>query len=173
MTNHWAVVPAAGQGKRIDSKLPKQYIRVDGMCILDYSIQALLNCEAIMRVIVPLDNSDTYWQTTQSASDHRVQVCPGGSQRFLSVKNALDMLSDEAEDDDWVVVHDSVRPCLQTEDLKRLLQAIEDEAVGGIAVMPVSDSIKHVDGGYVQRSLNRNDLVRAATPQIFRYGDTV
>lgn len=169
MSNCWGVVPAAGQGLRLGGETVKQYIKVEGGYVLDHSIQALLECREINKIVVAIRESDRLWETTQAAGNERVTTCNGGDNRFASVANALNILSDKADDMDWVVVHDGVRPCLHGEDIRLLLRTIEHEPAGGIAVMPVDDTIKRVDGEYIEGTLDRNALMRAATPQIFRY----
>ena len=167
---HWAIVPSAGEGTRAATNIPKQYIKINGTCVVEYSIQALLECEKINKVIVALSPSDQYWEATKVAAHPKVRSCLGAKYRFESVANALKTLSDMAADDDWVIVHDAVRPCLLTQDLIKMLKEIETEPAGGIAVMPVSDTIKTVEGDYINKTLKREELLRAATPQIFRYG---
>ena len=167
----WGIVPAAGIGARIGGEVPKQYAKVDGVCILDYSIRALLACRAMQTIVVAVAAQDQWWNDTNAARDARVQTCMGGEHRFASVANALNHMDSVAEvaDDDWIAVHDGVRPCLVSKDIEYLLNEIAAEAAGGILAVPIDDTVKRVDGGYVCETLERNHLIRAATPQVFRY----
>lgn len=84
---------------------------------------------------------------------------------------ALDALESSAGHDDWVLVHDAARPCLRTEDVERLLDAVRDDPVGGLLAARVADTIKVDDGrGRAARTADRSSLWRALTPQAFRYG---
>lgn len=170
MAKCWGVVPAAGGGKRMGTEVPKQYIKVEGSYILDYSIRALLSCGAIEKVTVALAQRDQWWYDTDASQNARVQSCRGGEHRFASVINALNHLTAAGVSaDDWIVVHDGVRPCLARRELEHLLSEIADEAAGGILAIPIDDTVKRINGGYIRETLERKHLARAATPQIFRY----
>ncbi len=168
---HWGIVPAAGEGARMGAEAPKQYLKAEGTYILDHSIRALLACDAIEKIVVALAPQDTRWNDTDASRDARVLSCAGGAHRFASVVKALDHLGSKADisDDDWIVVHDGARPCLARRDLERLLHEIADEPTGGILALPIDDTVKHLDDGYIDKTLERERLVRAATPQVFRY----
>ncbi|HYW76760.1 MAG TPA: 2-C-methyl-D-erythritol 4-phosphate cytidylyltransferase, partial [Gammaproteobacteria bacterium] len=72
--------------------------------------------------------------------------------------------------DDWVLVHDAARPCLQAEDLANLMETLKDDAVGGLLAAPVVDTLKRVDEqGRAAGTQDRSGLWRALTPQMFRY----
>lgn len=168
----WGVVPAAGVGVRMDGGVPKQYLPLAGASVLDRSLAALLEHPAMQAVVVALSAKDDRWSKSAFAGDARVLQCTGGSSRAESVANALAALDGLAAADDWVAVHDAVRPCLRASDLDRLLReaATEDSgAAGVILVVPIADTLKQVAGGYVERTLDRNRIVRAVTPQVFRY----
>ena len=164
----WGVVPAAGCGARMNGDVPKQYLPLGGVSVLDRSLAALLAHPAIGTVMVALSAIDDRWSESRFANDARVLSCTGGSSRAESVRNALEALSALAGDD-WVAVHDAVRPCLRGTDLARLLSEAADEQAGAILVVPISDTVKQVAGDYVERTLDRERVVRVATPQVFRY----
>src|SRR5688572_10867650 len=109
---YWAVVPAAGIGSRMVSDAPKQYLPLAGRTVIDWSLQALLNCASIQRVIVAVAPGDARWISLGFASNARVRATMGGGQRAASVLNGLQALAADAHDDDWVLVHDAARPCL-------------------------------------------------------------
>ncbi|MGH8401896.1 MAG: 2-C-methyl-D-erythritol 4-phosphate cytidylyltransferase, partial [Gammaproteobacteria bacterium] len=80
-------------------------------------------------------------------------------------------LRDELKEDDWVLVHDAVRPCLHPDDIDRLIQTLAHDPVGGILGTPLTDTVKRVDEAHVIRETpDRQQLWRAFTPQMFRYG---
>jgi 2-C-methyl-D-erythritol 4-phosphate cytidylyltransferase len=167
----WAVVPAAGRGERFGGRRPKQYIEVLGRPVLSWSLSALLAEPAICAVVVALSDGDRRFARLPEATDPRVRTCRGGVRRELSVASALDALADEARDADWVLVHDAARPCLQLGDLRALVNAVRNDPVGGLLAVPVADSLK-AEGRdrRSDRTVPREGLWRALTPQMFRYG---
>jgi 2-C-methyl-D-erythritol 4-phosphate cytidylyltransferase len=167
----WAVVLAAGRGERFGSPIPKQYQRLLGRAVLDWSIASLLAEPSIEAVIVTLARGDRRWSRSRYARHRRVRTCVGGNRRERSLANALAELATHASDTDWVVVHDAARPCLQIRDLRRLLTTTERDPVGGLLAAPVSDTLKRsADGRHSDETIDRRQLWRAATPQVFRYG---
>jgi 2-C-methyl-D-erythritol 4-phosphate cytidylyltransferase len=167
----WAVVPAAGSGSRMDSGLPKQYLEVGGACILEHSVQALLACERIHGVVVALHPEDNRARQLPVFTDKRVQRVTGGEQRSDSVLAALTALLAQGELEDWVLVHDAARPCLQLAELRRLIDRVTATDTGGILAEPMMDTVKQSGANdRVLRTLDRSRLWRAQTPQMFRLG---
>ena len=167
----WAVVPAAGRGERFGGSRPKQYVPLLGRPVLSWSLAALLAEPSISGVVVALAPGDRRFTRLPEARDPRVRRCAGGARRELSVANALAALEGEARDHDWVLVHDAARPCLHRDDLRALLDAVDDDAVGGLLALPLSDTLKVADArGCSSRTLPRDGLWRALTPQMIRYG---
>lgn len=167
----WAVVPAAGRGERFGGRVPKQYERILGRPVLSWTLAALLAERTIRRVVVALAADDRRFGRLGEASDARVRVCPGGVERSMSVANALESLAGAARDEDWVLVHDAARPCLQAADLRALIDGVGRDPVGGLLAVPVGETLKRAgSNGRIERTVSRDDLWRAMTPQMFRYG---
>jgi len=167
----WAVVPAAGRGERYGGRAPKQYERILGRHVLSWTLAALLAERSIRRVVVAIAAGDRRFGRLDEASDARVQACPGGAERSISVANALEALAGEARDEDWVLVHDAARPCLQAADLRALIDGVGRDPVGGLLAVPVGETLKRAgSNGRVERTVSRDGLWRAMTPQMFRYG---
>ena len=168
----WAVLPAAGIGSRMGGDLPKQYIEVAGATIFEHSLRALLACRQLTAVIVALHPGDSRAATLDILADARVQAVAGGAERSNSVLAGLGALAGQAAPDDWVLVHDAARPCLQREDSARLIARVIDRGIGGILAEPIVDTVKQADAdGLVAATLDRNALWRAQTPQMFRLGE--
>lgn len=73
--------------------------------------------------------------------------------------------------EDWVMVHDAVRPCVRGDDIDRLILEGGSHAVGGVLGMPVRDTMKRVDrSGNIEDTVSRDRLWHAFTPQMFRLG---
>jgi 2-C-methyl-D-erythritol 4-phosphate cytidylyltransferase len=167
----WAVVPAAGRGNRFGGRTPKQYAALCGEPMLSWTLRALLADRGMAGVMVALAPGDRRWRRIPESSDRRVHSCVGGERREVSVARALEALADRARDHDWVLVHDAARPCLRREDLAALAAALDDDPVGGLLAVPVSDTLKRDDGrGRAAHTVSRDSLWRALTPQMFRYG---
>jgi 2-C-methyl-D-erythritol 4-phosphate cytidylyltransferase len=98
----------------------------------------------------------------------RVLKC-GGPTRALSVRNALEALASDIDDEDWVLVHDAARPCLDAEALDRLIVGLADDEVGGLLATPVADTLKRADADRrAVATQSREGLWQAQTPQMFR-----
>jgi len=167
----WAVVLAAGRGERFGAGVPKQYRRLLGRTVLEWSLGALLAERRIDAVLVALAPGDRRWARLEYAEDPRVMTCEGGTKREHSLRAALDALQGRADDRDWIVVHDAARPCLRAEDLARLLNQVGGDPVGGLLAVPLSDTLKRADrNGRSRGTVGRESLWRALTPQMFRYG---
>jgi 2-C-methyl-D-erythritol 4-phosphate cytidylyltransferase len=170
-TRRWAVLLAAGRGERFGSRTPKQYQPLLGRRVIDWSIAALLAEPSIETVLVALARGDRRFSRSRYATHPRVHSCTGGNRRERSLANALAQLAGDADEADWIVVHDAARPCLQASDLRRLLAATARDRVGGLLAAPVSDTLKSSpDGKRSGETIDRRRLWRAATPQVFRYG---
>jgi 2-C-methyl-D-erythritol 4-phosphate cytidylyltransferase len=167
----WVVVPAAGVGRRLGADIPKQYLDLAGRPVIDYSLRLFLEHLRISGVVAALDPADAYWEGTPLADHAHIMRAAGGAERCHSVLNALDELAPIADEMDWVLVHDAARPCLRAEDLDRLLDAVSDHPVGGLLGVPVRDTMKQAGpDGAVLRTVPREDLWHAFTPQMFRLG---
>jgi 2-C-methyl-D-erythritol 4-phosphate cytidylyltransferase len=167
----WAIVPAAGRSERFGRAQPKQYSPLRGRPVLSWSLRALLAEPSIAAVVVAIAPGDRRFARLPEAREARVRSCVGGPRREISVANALRALEHEARDEDWVLVHDAARPCLRRSDLRALIAGVGDDPVGGLLAVPLGDTLKAaaVDGRS-DRTVPREGLWRALTPQMFRYG---
>jgi 2-C-methyl-D-erythritol 4-phosphate cytidylyltransferase len=168
----WAVVPAAGRGERMDDPTPKQYHRLAGRAVLQWSIEAMLEVDAIRGVMVALAPDDRHWHRLAAAGHPRVHTCTGGAQRSASVRAGLQALLDRgAGPTDAVLVHDAARPAVRVTAVKRLLAAAAGEADGGLLALPVRDTLKRDGGDHrVADTIARDGLWQAQTPQLFPLG---
>ncbi len=175
MTNSelWLVVPAAGIGQRMNAECPKQYLKIANRFILDITLSRLLDNAPFKGCMVPLSARDHWWPDSESAKDDRIQTCTGGKERADSVLSALHALEEQADDNDWVLVHDAARPCLHSHDLANLIDTLFEHPVGGLLAAPVADTLKQAGEGVppeVEQTVDRRRLWRALTPQMFRFG---
>jgi 2-C-methyl-D-erythritol 4-phosphate cytidylyltransferase len=167
---YWVVIPAAGRGSRFGSELPKQYCELAGRRVIEHSINVFLKRTEFSAIVVALHPEDTLFQTLSIATDSRIRMTTGGSERADSVERALQTLVGEAHDDDWVLVHDAARPCLSDTELSDLLAGAAEADHGALLALPVVDTVKRVGEGLnVEETVDRSQLWRALTPQMFRY----
>jgi 2-C-methyl-D-erythritol 4-phosphate cytidylyltransferase len=168
---HWVIVPAAGHGARFGAELPKQYSPLLGRPMLSWTLAALLAEPRLHGIVVALAPGDVHWHSIPEMTDPRVRRCAGGDRREHTVARGLDALAGEAQETDWVLVHDAARPCLRREDIALLIDALAQDPVGGLLALPLGDTLKRADES--DRSLEtvpREQLWRALTPQMFRFG---
>ena len=167
---HWAVVPAAGVGKRMGGDCPKQYLPLLGKTILERTLDRLLSHPDIAGVVVAISTDDAYWpEIAPYYQDKKLYVAEGGQERCHSVLNGLTLLQEHASANDWVLVHDAARPCLTEKDISQLIASLCNDEVGGILGVPVADTLKRVgNDDQIEATVDRSNLWRALTPQMFR-----
>ena len=170
------IVVAAGLGRRfyadksIIGALPKQYQQIGDNSVLAHSIKAF-DAADVTGITVVLHPQDLHWpKQPKITSEHPVHTTTGGEQRHDSVRNGIKSL--QADPQDWVLVHDAARPCVSQQEIQALIDACSSQQQGGLLVKPISDTIKCSDDGTtVSKTLDRNQLYAALTPQMFRCGD--
>jgi len=161
------VVPAAGVGKRMRASCPKQYLTINDKTILEHTVQRLLNHEAICHVVIALGEFDEYFPTTSLANNSNVTRVIGGKERVDSVLAGLKILNTEQEQ--WVLVHDAARPCVQHKDLTQLIKYCVENDHGGILAAPVRDTMKQATStGIIDKTLDRSQMWHALTPQMYK-----
>jgi len=173
MTNSikfWAIVPAAGVGKRMQADRPKQYLELAGKTVIEHTLLRLLQSDVFAGIAVAVSEEDPYWPDLAVSKHKHIITAPGGKERADSVLSGLRAIRDQASDDDWVLVHDAARPCITATDIHHLINSLVDDKVGGILALASPDTLKQVQGIGITGTLDRSHIWRALTPQMFRYG---
>lgn len=172
----WAVVPAAGSGRRFGGELPKQYATIDAQPLLYWTLMRLAQVPRISGLAVVLAADDPFWPGWDMLGGKPLITAIGGAERADSVLAGLQSLPAAVSSDAFVLVHDAARPCVRAGDIDRLIDAVGD-GDGGLLAAPVSDTIKQQQSTVaehplptVARTVSRADLWRALTPQMFRRG---
>jgi 2-C-methyl-D-erythritol 4-phosphate cytidylyltransferase/2-C-methyl-D-erythritol 2,4-cyclodiphosphate synthase len=172
---YWLVMPAAGSGRRFGGASPKQYATLLGRAVIEWALTPFLGDARCAGIVVAIAPEDAEWVRIAA----RMAAAPltavlGGTHRSLSVRHALAALASRAAPSDWVLVHDAARPCLQCEDLERLLTQLAAHPLGGLLALPAADTLKRATDGEasarIAATVDRAALWRALTPQMFRYG---
>jgi 2-C-methyl-D-erythritol 4-phosphate cytidylyltransferase len=159
--NFWAVVPAAGVGKRMNADRPKQYLGLTGKTVIEHTLSRLLQANVFSAVAVAISAEDPYWPELDVAKHELIITTPGGKERADSVLSGLKAIRDKANDDDWVLVHDAARPCLTTGDIHLLIDTLVNDEVGGILALSSHDTLKNVQGYDILGTLDRQALEEA------------
>lgn len=157
------IIPAAGVGKRMQSVVPKQYLDIDGMTILDRTIDKFISLEFINKVIVALSPNDDYFRDSKFLNNPKLLVVLGGKERCDSVYNGILAATSE-----YVLVHDAARPCVLTSDIQLLVDKCSNDN-GGLLVSRIPDTIKKAnEHNEVISTIPRDNVYRALTPQYFK-----
>ena len=163
----WVVLVAAGTGERLGADRPKAFVQLAGRPLLAESLGRLAGASRIDGIVIAAPagwERETTELGSQLGEGKVVEVVTGGATRAESVARALAAVPEEAR---VVVVHDAARALVDEAVLGRVLAALDAGWDGAIPGMPVSDTVKRVEGDRVLETLDRGSLVAAQTPQAF------
>lgn len=172
MTDFYALIPAAGSGSRMQGPVPKQYLELLGQPLLWYTLSSLMH-PLITHVYIVLAPGDSHFgfMNTMEFQGRITPLYCGGESRSQSVRNGLKCLENQLQADDFILVHDAARPCLDNDSLDRLLELGSKDPVGAILGLPVRDTLKRMGPDCtIENTVDREGLWVAQTPQMFRYG---
>ena len=170
-----AIIPAAGLGTRMGGDQPKQFLELDGVPLIIFTLRRLAACAAITEFFIATRAEDVAAlqdKVTKAELGRPARVVPGGDTRQQSVGNALEQVDPATE---IVVVHDAVRPFVTTAHVERV---IAEARVRGAAILgiPAIDTVKEVkraslpeDVALISATIPRERIVLAQTPQVFNY----
>ena len=160
------LIPAAGEGHRLGSSLPKALVPLGGRPLLSVTL-SIFDGIPFLRGVVTAPASNR--EAVERAAGRRFPVIAGGASRAESVALGAAFLA--AGPRDFVVIHDAARPFVSTEEAEQVIAAAE-ETGAAIAVVPVADTLKRWDGSRILGTVDREEITAAATPQVFR-GDVL
>ena len=165
-TRLWAVVPAAGSGSRFSKTELKQYQYIQNCTVLEHTVNRL-NTLDLAGCVLAIGENDNFARTLSFDHKEKLHFCLGGAERVHSVLNALIYLSDIADENDWVLVHDAARPCVARDSLEQLVNSAIQNNQSAILAIPVRDTLKQVHtGNQIEKTVSRELLWQAQTPQI-------
>ena len=169
-----AILPAAGLGTRMGAEVPKQFLELDGVPLVVFTLRRLAQCDAITEFLIATRAEEVEALEQRLAKENlgrrRVRVVRGGETRQQSVGNALSQVSAGT---DLVLVHDAVRPLVTRELIDRV---IAEAGARGAAILgiPAIDTVKEVrrsslpeDVALISATVLRERIVLAQTPQVF------
>lgn len=170
----YVILPAAGLGTRMAGREPKQFLALGGVPILIHSLRAFAAVPRIGSICVAVRKTEMERVESQIVDYgfvERVQVVEGGDNRQESVAHALAAI--DAQPEDIVLVHDAVRPLIDSATIDRTIDAVIEHGAA-IVGMPAIDTIKQVErtahGAQIVSTIPRESIVYAQTPQGFRFG---
>lgn len=167
---YWAVVPAAGVGKRMGASIPKQYLSLCGEAVIAHTLRKLAAIDEIEGIVLSLASDDGWWPELDLDLAKPLVVVEGGEERVHSVYNAVSYFErNETAIPNWFLVHDAARPCVRLDDIRKLIDTVQAHPCGGILAARVRDTMKRSSGnGGITETVNRSNLWHALTPQLFR-----
>jgi 2-C-methyl-D-erythritol 4-phosphate cytidylyltransferase len=170
-----AIIPAAGLGTRMGADQPKQFLELDGMPLIIFTLRRLAECAAITDIFIATRSDDIAGlqeKVNQAGLGRPARVVLGGATRQESVANALAEVDPSTE---IVLVHDAVRPFVTRAQIERV---IGEARTRGAAILgiPAIDTVKEVkraslpeDVALISSTIPRERIVLAQTPQVFSY----
>ncbi len=167
--SYFVIIPAGGIGTRMKNNIPKQYLPVKGKSILEHTLNCFINYSKFEKLVVVINKADKHWPLLKF-NHPKLITALGGKERCNSVLSGLQALEPFANENDWILVHDAVRPFLQVSDIDKLINEINGDPVGGLLGVPLKNTIKRIDDTqHVLETLDRRKIWEALTPQMFRY----
>ena len=163
--NRYTIIVAGGSGSRFGATIPKQFVALAGKPLLMHTIKAFHNYDNAMKIIVALPAEHmSLWQDLclQHSFEIKHLAIEGGSNRFESVRNALETIKDSKG---LVAIHDGARPLVTKELIQKGFETAEMCGTA-IPAVPVTDSIRQLDR-QGSHTVNRESFVAVQTPQIF------
>ena len=168
-----AILPAAGLGTRMGAETPKQFLELDGVPIVLWSLRRIASCELVTDIIIAT-RADEIARLEERVRAEKfkqpVRVLRGGDSRQDSVANALEQIPSDTE---IVLVHDAVRPFVTREQVCRVIQEARS-CKAAILGVPAMDTVKEVkraslpeDVALITATIPRERIVLAQTPQAF------
>src|ERR1700686_2706608 len=169
-----AILPAAGLGTRMGAETPKQFLELDGVPVLIFTLRRLADCPAITGFVIATRTEEVDSVAARVAKENLgcpVRVVRGGDTRQDSVANALSEIPSDA---DLILVHDAVRPLVTRDQIERVIaEAVScDAAILGVPPMETLKKVKRTsfpaDVALITATIPRERVVLAQTPQVFR-----
>lgn len=173
ITRFYALIPCGGTGTRAGTALPKQYQPIAGKPMVAHTLVAFAAVPRITQLLTVLSKDD-HWFASHFGATYSIAACAGCT-RATTVFNGLKaLLNLGATAQDWVLVHDAARCLVTPAQINALIDACENDAVGGLLALPLADTLKSADAqARVSETISRGDKWLAQTPQMFRIGQLI
>ena len=169
----FAVIPCAGFGSRAGTATPKQYQEIGGLPMVVHTLKAFAGVARMAQGVLVLAPDDVHMEGVLAAHPQPLFETSrtGGATRAESVLAGLrELVKQGVHDTDWVLVHDAARCLVTPELINALIDACQDDEVGGLLAHRLADTLKTESNGRVAQTVDRADKWLAQTPQMFRVG---
>lgn len=165
--DYYVVIPAAGQGKRMNAGMNKLFIKLNNIPVIIHTLNVFEQDHDCKGIVLAVNENEVNYFIELIRQYHIkkvIKIVNGGEERQNSVYNGLKALQDE---DAIVLIHDGARPFIKTSTIQELVQCATrfDSA---IVAVPVKDTIKAVHNNIVKKTVERSSLWSVQTPQAFR-----
>lgn len=173
MQKNIGIILAAGRGSRMNSDIPKQFLKIDNKDVFIYSLQSFSDAGIDEIILIISEEYEEYVnETLKEYSLFNIHIVYGGSERYYSVFNALDYIDKSGIECKYILIHDAARPVIKSEIIKEMTNKANDENIASlIPGVKVKDTIR--DMALINKKeisvIDRNNLVSIQTPQIFKY----
>jgi len=165
----FAIIPAAGSGTRLGGRVKKQFLPLKGKPIIVHTLQRFEHCSDVDEIIVAVPESDVV-DIEALLSRYRIhkvsKAIAGGQKRQDSVRNALNLIT--ANDNDIILVHDAVRPFIDSKKISQVIKACKEFEAAVVAVQPKDTIRRSTGGGFFDQTVDRTALWLVQTPQAFK-----
>jgi 2-C-methyl-D-erythritol 4-phosphate cytidylyltransferase len=159
-----AIIVAAGKGARLKSRTPKAFVKLGGRMLVEYSLRAYQSSHKVGEIVLVIPERHISDLSFLFAAFPKLRVIiPGGAERADSVRAGMSACGKNAG---VILIHDAARPLISVRDIDRVIVAAKRYGAAILAA-PVTDTIKLVKGWAIARTVERNDLWKAQTPQGF------
>jgi len=160
------IIPAAGQGKRMQAGKNKLFLKINEMPIFIHTLKIFeqdSSCNQIWLVINPEEEQEMKEWIDKFGIQKNIHFVSGGKERQYSIYNAVKLL----ENNSVVLVHDAARPFIHTNQIEKLTEVAKENGAAVLAV-PIKDTVKKISGDTVDKTIDRSSLWAIQTPQAFR-----
>lgn len=169
MQDFGVILLSAGSGSRMNSSIPKQYMKIMGKPVLYYSLRCFEDCPFVKEIVIVASEGDIGMVKKDIVDAYGItkvkKITPGGKERYNSVHNGLKVL----DKTDYVMIHDGARPCIDSGILERLKDSVIRDKACTPAVLSKDTIIISDEDGYIKATPDRSSVWNVQTPQTFEY----
>ena len=168
---NFAIIVAAGRGKRMDENTNKVFLPLLGKPMAYYALKAFNDCSLISKIVVVAQKND-FKKINEIKSQYNFNkiknIAEGGKERQDSVYNGL-MSIRNAKNGDIIVVHNGSNPLVRENEITGCISAARQYGAA-VCCFPLKDTIKKVKNDFVEKTIGRQDIYQMQTPQAVKYG---
>ena len=153
-----AIILSGGTGKRFDSTIPKQYIRICNKPCIDYVINAAKAAKSIDKIIIVMD--EKYKTYSNELENNKIEIVKNGNTRYGSIKNAFKKIVEEYDDCENIIILQAVSPLVYPELIDKYIELLNEndcvitarKLVGEIGIITNIDKVFDRDKYYLMES---------------------